>query len=162
MKRYLYLLIPLIALLAALVAAACFNLVSRLNPVPDTPAQSAYELPDYGITPYGREIKVAKSDLCHFFDNRCTTVPQLKDSPRFRYLLNRPGDTVTLTPRDMLMLFLYEGQQETVDDTIETYKEEIMIIIFELDEEGYVFRASTCSFVPTEEDIAKNYEEILY
>lgn len=154
--------IPLIALLAAFVAAACFNLAFRLKPVPDTPVQSAYELPDYGITPYGREIKVAKSDLCYFFANRCTTVPQLKDSPRFRYLLNRPGDTVTLTPRDMLMLFLYEGQQETVDDTIETYKEEIMLINFELDEEGYGFQTSTCNFVPTEEEIAKNYEEILY
>lgn len=153
--------IPLIVLLVALVAVVCFNLASRLKPVPDTPAQSAYELPDYGITPYSCEIKIAKSDLCYFFENRCTTVPQLKDSPRFRYLLNRPGDTVTLTPRDMLMLFLYEGRQETVDDTIETYKEEIMIIIFELDEEGYVFRASTCNFVPTEEDISKNYEENL-
>lgn len=96
-------------------------------------AAEAYGLPDFGMTNVGEGARVSKSQL-EMALAHCESAPQLKDSPRFQYLLGTPTGEVKLSPNDVLMLYLYSGTAETVEYTKDSYSGQAIAIIMHTDD----------------------------
>lgn len=154
----------IIASAAALVLLAGFTLFwfLRYHPVADSPAMEAYGVSDYGIDVYGRNLRVTKTDL-QLCLNSSYNGEQLARSPRFHYLLIRPGYHITLTPRDQLILCLYEGDEQDVADNKARYEGKIVTARYlPIADGGATHRPAIHDAPPTRSQIAEVFAQTSY
>lgn len=76
-------------------------------------------LSTYDITVVEREgATVSRAEFLYML----CSIPETMDCPRFRYLEIFGGPQITLTPTDVLVFFLYSGDEEAIISTRETYQ----------------------------------------
>lgn len=106
------------------------------------PRQNA-DLPTYGIVAHGDDVVVPKEELRQLL----TTSPTVANMPRFTQKLNQEGDRVVLTANDLLYLWLYDGEQETIQDEINFWKNKSIEIKYQ-DYGYFVTDDATTTVVP--------------